>query len=120
MPDTNALMEGSAPPFLASMLGQDLNLTISAAGTTQATATQLKAGLSVVTTVGSSAGVLMPAAQASPICAVVNDGANSLSIYPAVGEKLNNLAVNLPVTVASGKTVFLLPSGQRWAVNLSA
>lgn len=78
-------------------LGQlDVGRSISAAGTTQATATLLINGVSPVTTVASGAGVILYQAIIGATQVVFNGGANPVNVYPPVGYKINNLTVNGP------------------------
>lgn len=71
-----------APPSTKG--GTDGALTITAAGSTQATATPLVSNLNVVTTVAASTGVTLPAGVAPGEAVLVkNAGANALSVYPA-------------------------------------
>lgn len=72
---------------------------IAAAGTTQATATQLLPGNSVVTTVGSGAGVILPAMNCYEVV-VMNRGANDLSVYPPLGDAIEGRSVNQSLLIA--------------------
>lgn len=80
---------------------------LSAAGTTQTTATPLSASFDrhVVTTVASGAGVVLPSATASRVDIVINAGANPLLVYPPSGAAINNLATNAAYTVPVGGVV---------------
>ena len=72
--------------------------SVSAAGTTQATATRLQNQYSDVTTVASGAGVVLSVLLApSEEQTVFNAGANSLSIYPPSGMKINALTTNAAI-----------------------
>lgn len=73
---------------------------ISAAGSTQGTATQLAAEFNQVATVGSGTGVILATALAVPQY-VWNDGANSLLVYPPSGAQINNLGTNNPATIST-------------------
>lgn len=62
----------------------DGSLTVTAAGSTQATATVLRGNVNHVTTVAASTGVALPAgAGAGEVVFVRNGGANALTVYPA-------------------------------------
>lgn len=65
---------------------------ISAAGTTQATATQLAPGIAIIEidTVASSAGVALPPCVAGTVIDIYNNGLNTLTIYPSI--------INNPIT----------------------
>lgn len=83
---------------------QDVLLSVAAAGTTQATATLLLAGISEVTTVASGSGVILWPGAAGTSQLVYNAGANALKVYPPVGLQFNALGANaadvLPVNTA--------------------
>ena len=88
---------------------------ISAAGTTQATATTLTASFNEVTTVAAGQGVILPTPEAGEIILLANQGASALNIYPASGHSINNLTSNSPVTVASNSSKLLFAiSGSKW------
>lgn len=72
---------------------------ISAAGITQATATQLLPGNSVVTTVAANAGVILPAMNCYEVV-VMNRGANDLKVYPPLGDLIEGNGVNAAVLIA--------------------
>ena len=82
---------------------QDVGLSISAAGTTQATATQLINGMNQVSTVASGAGVVLFLAPTGGYSQLVyNGGANSLKVYPPLAAKINALGANNAMTLAPG------------------
>ena len=83
----------------------DVGAAISAAGTTQATATYLINAVSLVTTAAASSGVRLrlhsdaPGYQGAPQI-VFNGGANPVNVYPPTGVKINNLPTNSPHILA--------------------
>ena len=80
---------------LAAAVCKDTQASVSAAGTTQGTATELTAADSEVATVASGAGVVLASGGASGDTQFVfNSGANPLKIYPPSGMKINALAAN--------------------------
>lgn len=82
--------------------------SITAAGSTQGTATVLPARMAYnVTTVAASTGVLLPASVSGAEVAVANNGANALLIYPATGEKINALSTNAGFSAATGTVTIL-------------
>lgn len=91
---------------------------VSAAGSTQGTATQLAAQFNNVTTVGSSQGVILAATLALPQT-VWNNGANTLSVYPPSGAQINSLGTNTADTIATSsyKTYVMISSSQ--ALNMT-
>ena len=77
------------------------NATVSAAGTTQGTATALTSNINIVTTVASGTGVVLPVVPTGKYSVIRNNGANALLIYPGSGASIDggstNAAVSLPV-----------------------
>ncbi len=91
---------------------------ISAAGTTQGTATSLTAAVNYVSTVGAGAGVIL---SAGPSQVVYNAGANPLSVYPPTGAAINQLAANGAMTLARFTAcAFSFVSATQWIGVLSA
>lgn len=99
--------------FGAGMIGlatqaicQDVTTGISAAGTTQGTATALTSHVNVVSTVAANSGVIL---YSSPVPVdtqlIFNGGANPLNVYPPTGFKINNLATNAAVILATNTTL---------------
>lgn len=95
---------------------------ISAAGTTQGTATQLPdTSASHVTTVAANTGVRLPSnSTPGKLVYVHNSGANTLKIYPATGQQINNLAANAALSVTANKGVTFIYDASRWMASLSA
>lgn len=73
---------------------------ISAAGTTQGTATALVSDITQVSTVGSGQGVILPSSEPGKIFRVVNKGANALLVYPPTSSQINALATNAGFSLA--------------------
>lgn len=71
-----------------------VNNAVSAAGTTQATATALSRPISNVTTVAANSGVILPSATPGMRVIIRNGSATTLRIYPAVGAQINTLGTN--------------------------
>lgn len=101
---------------------------ITAAGTTQATATQLPAGIAVIEidTVPASSGVTMPPAFAGTEIQVFNSTATTIKFYPSVAnnpitaaQDTINGGTSLSVTGASGGTVsaFMCAKNGVWAAK---
>ncbi len=77
-------------------------LLVVAAGTTQATATLLINGMNGITTAAAGSGVILNLNNLTSDCQVVyNGGANSVSVYPPVGSRINGLTANAPMTLAT-------------------
>lgn len=88
---------------------------ISAAGTTQGTATALTKSLNEVTTVSVSQGVVLPSPEAGEILLVANQGANALNIYPASGHSINNLSANTAQSLAiDTRRIFFAVTSSKW------
>jgi hypothetical protein len=86
------------------------NNAVSAAGSTQGTATALTVDYNVITTVAASTGVVLPTATAGRRIVIVNKGANTLSIYPATGGAINALSANAAIQVAANGSIELMAS----------
>jgi len=88
---------------------------ISAAGSTQGTATAITKEINVVSTVASGAGVVLPTAVAGMAITITNTSANSLLVYPATNGIINSLSANVAYTQASGSTLqFVAPTTTQW------
>ena len=89
------------PIPLAEAICKDVATSLSAAGTTQGTATELTAADNELTTVASGAGVVLNASLApGDEQSVFNAGANAVKIYPTSGMKINALATDAPMLLA--------------------
>ena len=81
---------------------------ISAAGTTQGTATALSNMFNIVSTVAASSGVSLPVSLYAGLrCVIANKGANTLNIYPATGAAIDAAATNAAITLAAGAVITL-------------
>lgn len=83
-------------PLAVSAIGNDVNAGVSAAGTTQGTATELTNCLNGLTTVAASSGVRLYAGSAGDWQLVYNGGANPVNVYPPTDARINGIAVNSP------------------------
>ena len=76
-------------------------LNVTAAGTTQATATLLINGLNGIKTAAAGSGVILTPNNLTSDCQVVfNGGANAVVVYPPVGSQINSLTANTGMTLA--------------------
>ena len=102
----------------------DISTAVSAAGTTQATATLLTASVSVVTTCAAGAGVRLPVTptvSARDRLTAANHTANTLACYPPTGGKLGAQTTNAPALIAPGKSAdFVCLDGTNYAALLGA
>ena len=88
---------------------------ISAAGTTQGTATALTKEINVVSTVASGAGVVLPTAVAGMVLIVNNTNANTLNVYPATGGVVNSGSTNAAYSHPAGASIqYYATSGTQW------
>ena len=90
-------------PFGVSVL----NAAVTAAGTTQATATPLNALTSIVTTVPANSGVTV-IRPAKVWQVILNAGANPLNVYPLIGMALFPAATNTPIVLQPGRSLGLI------------
>lgn len=91
---------GLSQPLMACMI-KDTATSLSAAGTTQGTATELTAADSEITTVAAGSGVALSSQLAAgDMQTVFNAGANAVKVYPPSGFKINNLSTNAPMLLA--------------------
>jgi len=75
------------------------NSSITAAGTTQGTATQLASSINVVTSVPASSGVKLPVAEAGMRIIVRNSTSTPLNVYPNTGAAIEPALANAPYTL---------------------
>ena len=115
------VMGGGFSQGQAIAIGGTYKAAISAAGTTQGTATALTAANNNISTVAASAGVKLPAVQPGDVVAVFNAGANTLTVYPPTSAAFNALAVNAGVLLGTNTYAeFNCVTSTLWFVNLSA
>ena len=90
------------PIPLMECMCKDTATAISAAGTTQGTATRLTAADNEITTVAAGSGVILNAdLSAGDQQTVFNAGANAVKVYPPTGFKINALATNASMSLAT-------------------
>jgi hypothetical protein len=103
---TGSVVESTSPvittPTINGLQYGSTSAAVSAAGTTQGTATALTSAYNVVTTVAAGAGVILPTPTAAGTSvSIVNKGANPLLVYPNSGAVIDagaaNAAISLPV-----------------------
>jgi len=115
-------MQAGLNGFVVQALCQDAAASISAAGTTQGTATALVNAVNFVGTTAAGTGVVLPsAASFGDSVLVFNGGANPLKVYPNTGTSINGLATNAGVTIGTNTACeFFMGSATQWAAVLSA
>lgn len=82
--------------------------TLTATGTTQATALALAADINRFTTVGANSGAILPAMNGGDRITVFNGGANALSLYPPVGGQINAVGTNTAYSIATATPMCLI------------
>lgn len=112
---TSNMMGAGLSAGQASAVNGDAQIGQTALGNSQATAFALSTSTTEFTTVAASTGAVLPAmgkrVGGGDVLAVINQGANALSVYPPVGFKIGLAATNAAVSVASGKVGLFLSRG---------
>lgn len=81
-----------------------VNDAVAAAGTTQATATELESEWNIVTSTPANSGVVLDGFDVGVSTTVFNQGGLTLKVYPPAGMKIDALATNAPYSLANLKT----------------
>ncbi len=89
---------------------------ITAAGSTQGTATALTKEINVVSTVSSGAnGVVLPTGVAGMVLIINNTSANTLNVYPAANAAINSGSANAAYTHLTGASIqYYATSNAQW------
>lgn len=90
---------------------------LTAAGSNQAGATPITTTVAEFGTVAASTGAVLPASAPGLQITVINNGANTLSVYPAGTDKINALSASAAFSMSSPPTVtifFCTAAGQWW------
>ena len=103
------LMAAGLPAAIANKLGLDPVASVTAAGTTQTTATALAGNNANVSTPTIGGGVKLQATEGTTT--IYNSGPNTLTIYPPVGSTIVGLAANAGLTLCAGSSVLMVPNG---------
>lgn len=84
---------------------------------TQAAATQLQYGINRVTSVANASDAIkMPQAKPGAIVAIVVDGGNTASLFPFLGDDINDAAVNASVSVADNTlSIYVCAVAGEWS-----
>jgi sugar lactone lactonase YvrE len=106
----SAVSGATSTTTLNGLVVNSISAAVSAAGTTQGTATGLVSNINNVTVVtAAAAGVRLPTAVAGMRILIRNsDSLDMLSIYPATGGTINALAANAAFTIIAGATTELV------------
>jgi hypothetical protein len=101
--------------ILTNYMIQSVATGISAAGSTQGTATALAKDINVVSTVSAGQGVVLPTAVAGMRITVMNTSATALNVYPATGAAVNGAAANAAYSLlAGGRLDYIATSTTQW------
>ena len=116
---SGALVFGTSPtisaPTISGLAAFSVSAAVSAAGSTQGTATALTSVINNVTTVAASTGVVFPTAVAGNRVIVRNGGANALAVYPASGATINAGSANAAFSIPVGAAIeFFSISASAW------
>lgn len=114
------LMASGLSAALAQRLGFDPPANFTAAGSSQTTATLLTANHAIVTPTGASQGVIIGDAFQMWFIQNQSSGAQTISVYPPVGDTFSGLSLNAAISVPTGKAAFIEPggpSGITWSVS---
>jgi hypothetical protein len=103
----NVLTVAGGLPSWAVPAAASVATAISAAGTTQGTATVLATDWAEVSTVGSGEGVVQSTPVAGKSQLVANNSATTLLVYPVSGGTFDSLSANVAVSVGAGGRVRL-------------
>jgi hypothetical protein len=116
----NLIGVGTAVAMANTICGQVTTLT--AAGSTQATATLLGSATGYISVVSSSGkGVQLPSCGISSTVYIFNGGANTAHIYGQTGEAIGAGSPNALFALATKKgATFTKVSSTQWGQNLSA
>jgi cytoskeletal protein CcmA (bactofilin family) len=106
----SAVSGANSGTFLNGLVVNSIGAAITAAGSTQGTATALVSNINNVTVVAAAAdGVRLPTAVAGMRILVRNtDALDTLKIYPATGGQINALGANAAYSLIAGLTIELM------------
>jgi hypothetical protein len=109
---------GGMPAGLVLALSDAID-NLTATGTTQADALELWNAINRVSTVSSGTGVKLPKnTQQGDEVLIYNDGANSLTVYPASGDSIDDYGADASISIESGySAVFTKHRGTLWSMQ---
>lgn len=119
---------GTSGGAAAAITGNaSMALAQTALGSSQGTAYVILNAIVEFTTTAASTGAILPAVatggrfNGADAIMIVNNGANSLSVYPPVGFKIGNASANTAIAVATNKMCIFIGRGDgSYFANLSA
>ena len=89
-------------------LNTTVSATLTAAGSTQGTATAITSTVTFITSAAAGTGVILPAPDAAEKVTLVNHATAPVNIYPAVGHTIDAMAANAPLVLPPGCAVDLI------------
>lgn len=92
-----------------------VNAAITAAGTTQGTATTVATQINVVTVASANQGVLLPSAVAGMLLTFINASAAAILVYPGGGAQIDAIGVNVGFSLGAGARLqFVASTTGQW------
>lgn len=122
MADKNGMVKAGMWPAMAeAVLFDSVATAISAAGTNQATATQLTSEVNTIGTAAASTGVILPTRGIGEVTVVCNKGANAVAVFPQGTDTINAGIASAAVSVPVGKAAwFVRDTATTWVAVVSA
>jgi hypothetical protein len=120
MAQIREIMAAGVQAQLARMLGSNSFTTVAASGNTQATATRLRVNYAALTTTADNQGVRLGHASGAALTALYNVGPSGVTVYPAEGDAINQLAPNVGLLLTAGSTLLGVPSVDHWLINAAS
>lgn len=122
MPLAKNVMGAGIPAAQARGInGNNVNAAVTAAGTTQATATAVTADVNVVTTATTGQGAILYSGVPGDSQIVYNNTTADIKVYPHTGGNVNQLAANSGFVLAPYTAVqCVLINATQWVAFLSA
>lgn len=115
------IMKGGFSAGGAAAINGQVSSAMTGAGTTQGDATAITASVSVFTTTAASTGGVLTDSMIGDEYDIMNLGANSLTVYPPSGGRINAIATNGGFTLATNTAVKVKKfTATRWMAWLSA
>ena len=110
------LIKSKVAANAANAIVGDTKDNVTAAGTNQVTAYRIVSDTTVFSSVSAGTGAILPVSTAvNDVIYVINTASNTLKLYPALGETINNGAVNAEFEVIAGACVKLLKTAEtKW------
>jgi hypothetical protein len=95
--------------------------TVTAAGTTQGTATSLTTDINIVTTATVNQGVMVPGATSGKYAVIINKTAVTIIVYPSTGHNFDSLAANVGISLLAGAFLEIYGySNTQWGTTYQA